>query len=388
MLKKINIHKMITMFLTLMCVFSICTNVKAEEAEQVEEDTDGVVKVVAVYEDDNQNIYYIKQGSGFVIGTHQTSGVGSEAVQYVFTDYGNLANEVEITNAVRKKYGLSDEIKFSLHYYAVGNMGVMVELELVSYSNETGYAILKPERSMPEKDMLKLANGDGIEKNAQLTIEGYSGNRYIYEDDAVEERTRIYSETVIESITTEAFYEEELTYFTVGDKKLTEGMAGAPVLDVNGCVVGMMVLDGSELKALSVENIRIILDSLDVDYMVTEDDATYDVPTEELKNSLITLIREKKEYLKSIDRNLYTEKTWESLYTAVEEADKVVMNSASTKKEYEDSINAINKADKKLRTKNFKIIIFNVITAVVVIIMITFIILQVKKRKKLVKERG
>lgn len=344
----------------------------------------GIIKVITVYMDGEGNVYYAKQGTGFVVGVNS----GKENAQkYILTDYGIVQGDATITEAIRKKYGFSSEVKFTICYYAVGDMGVLSELSLLSYSNETRYAVLQPSSVMADKICLKLGKGNHIESNARIRIEGYTGSQSLLNDAAIEDRQLLSYSTVITEVVEESYYNEKIKYFYVGES-IDEGMAGAPVFDENGCIVGMFILNNGSLKAMSVDNIITILESLNINYLTAEDDAVYDIPTVELKNQLETLVRENKEFISSINRNYYTETTWENLYNAIAAADEVSMEPSSTAKKYQDSIATLNKCRKKLRNKNFKLLIFNIVLGLASIVLVILFIRAIRKRKKLYLERG
>lgn len=365
-------------------------SVRAEETETEEEEVDRsdtarsqIVKIVAAYQDESGTTYYAKQGSGFIIGVNNNA---SSENKFIVSDYGIVEGDNQAIESIKRKYGLEADAKLSPCFYAVGDMGVMTELEIVSYSNETRYVVLNPKDALADKNFVKLGDGSSIEKNARIYIQGYGGARSIVTDLAVEDRKINEFNTVITDIVQEDYFNDTITYFYVGEV-IDEGMAGAPIFDDNDCVVGMFILHNGNMRAISVENIRSILDSLDMKYMVTEDDATYDVPTVSQKVELKKLITENKEYISKIKRNVYTETSWNNLYTAIEQADQVYLNSNSTAKKYDDSITAIKKARKKLKTKAFKFIIINCIAALIVIILFVFLVKKLVLKKRIQRQK-
>lgn len=352
---------------------------EAEDMEADKPDQDGIVKIITAYTDESGNIYYAKQGTGFVVGITNND---SRNKKYVVSDYGNVQGEAVYLDAIRKKYGLSEEVKLTITYYAIGNMGVLSDLKIYSYSNETRYVVLETDSPLEDKDCLKLGNGDYIEKEGRIHIEGYSGARNIVTDTAVNERSIKVYDTIITDVTTENYYNDVITYFYVGEL-IDEGMAGAPVFDKNGCVVGMFIMQNGNIKAISIENIRIILDALDIKYLIAEDDTTYDVPTQKQVDELKKLIVDNKEYISSISKNMYTDKTWNALYTAISKADSVYLNSNSTAKQYDDSIIELTKARKKLKTKAFKWKLINIIAGIVGLILVLIFVKNLNKRTKI-----
>lgn len=377
----------------LMCICILCFTVfwkpitanaqnEVEDLENDKPDQDGIVKIITAYTDESGNIYYAKQGTGFVVGVTNSA---SQNKKYVVSDYGNVQGEAVYLDAIRKKYGLSEEVKLTITYYAIGNMGVLSDLKIYSYSNETRYVVLETNSPLEDKDCLKLGNGDYIEKEGRIHIEGYSGARNIVADTSVNERSINVYDTIITDVTTENYYNDVITYFYVGEL-IDEGMAGAPVFDKNGCVVGMFIMQNGNIKAISIENIRIILDALDIKYLIAEDDTTYDVPTQKQADELKKLIVDNKEYISSISKNMYTDKTWNALYTAISKADSVYLNSNSTAKQYDDSIIELTKARKKLKTKAFKWKLINIIAGVVILVLL-FVLRKILKKRKMLKKQ-
>lgn len=353
--------------------------VSQAEEEGEEELPDGIIKIVTAYMDEAGNMYYAKQGTGFVIGINSSSN--DNAKKYVISDYGIVEGEATYVEAIRKRYGLEPNVKLTICYYAVGNMGVLSELKINSYSNETRYVILDPSGPLADKSCLKLGDGSGVKENTRVHVEGYTGSRSIVTDTSVEQRGIVEYDTVITGVSEQEYYNDAITYFQVGET-VDEGMAGAPVIDENQCVVGMFIMNNGKLQAMSVDNIRVILDSLAINYMVAEDNAAYDVPTEAQRHELKTLITENKEYISHIKRNRYTAETWEALYNAIATADSVYMSNKSTAKQYDDSILALTKARKKLKTKVHKFIVINIVVAVAVLVFLYILFRVLKTRKR------
>lgn len=388
-IRYINVKRLcfICFFMALINCFSFqayaAENRNTVESDTEKNETDSIVKIVTVYTDESGNIYYAKQGTGFVIGVNQEDTNGEK---YIVSDYGIVQGETVYLDAIRKKYGISDDVKLTIGYYAIGNMGVMSELKILSYSDETRYVVLEPSGTLADKEYLKLGEGESVVKDARIHIEGYSGARNIVAASSVEERSINKYDTVIKDVVTQDYYDETITYFHVGEP-IDEGMAGAPVLDQNGCVVGMFIMQNGSIKAMSIENLRVVLDSLSIKYMVAEDDASYDVPTQNQKQMLKQMINENKEYICSIEKNKYTLATWENLYNAISEADSVYLNSASTAKQYDDSMEELSNARKKLRTKAFKWMLINVIAGVVILVLLVVLCRILKKQKKIKNQK-
>lgn len=343
-----------------------------DKLEEQDDGSDGVVKVITVYTDEAGNNYYAKQGTGFVVG--KSTGE-EEQKKYILTDYGIVEGENAIVDKIIKSNGLNAETKLQIKYYAVGDMGVLTELTLTSFSNETRYAVLETEAALADKTFLKLGDGTKVEKNARITVIAYSGERDLTNQNVVQDRQLVKHNTIISDMTTEEYYDEEIAYFAVGEE-ITPGMAGGPIFDNEGCVAGMFILHNDIMMAISVEDIRVILEALDIDYLASEDDAAYDVPSKSLKNELEELVRDNKEYISSIDRDRYTDKSWTRYYDAINAGEELTMNSSATEKQYEDCIEEIKVSREKLKTVYSKWII---IVGILTMVMIYFIVLCIKK---------
>lgn len=383
-----RIISILVMACLLVCLAPQSVRAQEEQMEQEEEDKaeavrKQIVKIVAAYKDESETIYYAKQGSGFVLGVNNSN---SEVEKYIISDYGIVEGDNQAIESIRRKYGIAADEKLTPCYFAVGDMGVMTKLEIVSYSNETRYVVMKPDSALADKNNVKLGEGSKIEKNARIYIQGYGGARSIVTDLAVEDRKINEFDTVVTEITTEDYFNDTITYFYVGEV-IDEGMAGAPIFDENNCVVGMFVLYNGNMRAISVDNLRIVLDALDIKYMVTEDDASYDIPTLEQKDKLKELIKENKEYISKIKKNRYTVASWNALYTAISQADQVYLDSSATAKQYDDSVTNLKKARKKIKLKVQKFIVMNVIAGVVVCILLFFLIRKLMKKSRIEKQR-
>lgn len=349
-----------------------------------------LVKIVSAYEDEDGNLYYVKQGTGFLIGVGSGASENSNK-KYILTDYGIIEGEKEYVDTIKLKYSLGDT-KLSLKYFAVGEMGVFIDLKVVSYSDETRYAILEPSSGFADKDILRLGGEEDIKnQNFRVDVEGYSGRRSIYLDNGIVEDRGIvvYHQIAIESFHEEPYYNDTIEYFYVG-QPISSGMAGAPVIDnQTGCVVGMFIYEkGDErIHAMSINNIRQVLDSLSINYLVASDDITYDRPTEQQRITLKELIVDNKDYISKIKKNRYTATTWNALYDAISKADDVYMNGKSTAKQYDDTIAALKKARKKLKTKAFKWKLINVIAGIVIVVICIILTFTLRKKKRLKAER-
>lgn len=355
----------------------------ASKGESQMDCSSSIVKIVTVYSDEDGNLYYVKQGTGFVIGVSNGASENS-GKKYILSDYGIVEGEIALVNEIKRRYGLPEDSKLSLMSYAIGDMGVLSELKIISYSNETRYVVLEPSTELADKQVLRLGSGASIETEARIHIEGYSGLRSIFTNSSVTERNINVYDTTITDVYTEDYYNDAITYFYVGEP-IDEGMAGAPVLDADGCVIGMFIYENGspKLMAMSVDNLRQILDALAINYMVAEDDITYDIPTDEQKAELKRLVIDNKEYISSINRNFYTSTTWNTLYEAISKADDVCMSAKSTAKQYDDNIAALKSARKKLKTKAFKWKLINVIAGVVVVVLVIIMVRVLKKRKRI-----
>lgn len=383
---------------------------EAEVNEHQPKYLDYLVKIVLAYQDENGNMYYVKQGTGFVIGV----GAGSSEAnnkKYIISDYGIVEGEKDYVDAVKTKYSLGDT-KLTPKYYAVGNMGVFTELKMISYSDETRYVILEPSAGLADKNVLRLGGqkefGEILDEGEELhwldpkytrvDVEGFAGKRSVYLEDgkvadggivvydgiAIERTNRDTGESMDET-----YFNDTIEYFYVSDK-ISSCMAGAPVIDSETqCVIGMLIYERGDkrIRAISIENIRQVLDALAINYMVATDDVFYDTPTEDQKLELKKLIVDNKEYISSINKNFYTSTTWNALYDAIAKADNVYMSSKSTAKDYDDNIVALKKARKKLKTKAFKWKLINVIAAVVIVVVLIILMRILRKRKRLRAER-
>lgn len=373
------------MALVCLCNFNIVVQASEESSEEtVEEETkSNVVKILTVYTDENGNTYYAKQGTGFLVGVDGNQN----SSKHVFTDYGILEGDNVVIETIKKRNGLPADSKLELKYYAIGSMGVMTSMSLKSYSQDTRYAVLETDMAMADKSYYKLGDGSKVTQNARIHITGYPGSRSLLDQGQVADRQMVEYDTIITELQTASYYGEEITYFHVGEH-IEEGMAGAPIIDDEGCVSGMFILHNGEMKAISVKNIRIILDSLDINYLTSADDETYDVPDAKLKLELTELVRENKEYISSIKRISYTEKTWDALYNAIEKGEEVCSNIDSTKKQYEDSIIELEKARKKIKAKYEKLIVIAIILLVVVVLFSLLLAKGLKNRKRMKQERA
>lgn len=91
---------------------------------------------------------------------------------------------------------------------------------------------------MADKILVKFGDGEKIQSNARIHMEGYCGTQKIANDKTIEDRQLISYSTIITDVIEEIYYDETITYFYVGES-LDEGMAGTPVFDENGYVIGM-----------------------------------------------------------------------------------------------------------------------------------------------------
>lgn len=378
-MKTTRLTKILLWGLVVLCCFVCKTTAMASEENN---SGDNVVKIVTVYVDESGNTYYVKQGTGFLIGVDN----GDSAEKTIVTDYGIVEGDNSMLETIKKRNGLATDAKLELKYYAVGSMGVMTELSMVSYSNDTRYAILKTSMVVSGKDLYKLGDGSNVAAKSRIHIIGYPGTRSLLDQEQVSDRQMVEYDTIITEVYTESYYGEEITYFSVGEN-IEEGMAGAPIVDDEGCLIGMFILHNGEIKAISVESIRIVLDALGISYLENGDDETYDVPDDALKMELLDLVRENKDYISSIKRNNYTDNTWTALYEAIGKGEQVCQNAASTKKEYEDCIIGLKKARKDLKSKFQKFIVIVIIMAVVVTVLVYLLIKGVIKKRRLVEER-
>lgn len=347
---------------------------KVEVPTSIKDLSNAVVKIVVYYQDSAGTKHIVKQGSGFIIGTSDSSSNS----QFIITDYDVVVDENEIKTKLTNQGIKTDQL--NICYSAFCNVGLQVDLSVAYSSQDGNYAILAPSTVMSDATFLGMGDSTSLCVGEQLYVLGYGGNREVINIESSELSTKLLAiGSTLTNISVENINNEDRTYLSIRDT-LEEGMAGAPILDSNGYLVGMIINRDGEMKILSVADLEKVFTTLGLRYSNGADD--YDKVTPEMVNRLKELVEECKIKLKQENGIEYTNSSWNNLYTAVKTADTLLAGNSTSLKEYKDAITSLEKCEKKLRVKNFTFIIIDIIVAVILGVVIFLYVNNRMKGKK------
>lgn len=364
-------------------VLQMATTVYAQEENSGQECEAGMLQLVVMYSDDENEMLPIQGGSGFLIGDEESGA------QYVITDSEVVAVTEDTEKQIREQFDLSDDDRVSLSTKAVVSRDVMVDLQVVAKSEEMGFYVLKLSQPLFDRTPFVLCD-DSMVGAAGWSVAalGYPSALsldaepiFYVKEDMIESQGSIIGDDKLDNIS-----------YICHNIELTLGTLGGPIVNENGEVVGInqnkQTQDG--YYALQIAEMLPILDALGIPYITTsqlaaEQQAILDamVHKEELQQAIDTA--------DNADSSLYYKKSWAVVETAKEAAVAVNDNDEATQEEVDTACAELNTAMASLEEKPPLGVIIGIAAGIlVVVIAVICIILYVtrerRKQKKLEKQ--
>lgn len=222
----------------------------------------GVIEVLSGFVDAKGIFWKMKSGSGFLIAN-------KESATFIITNSSNVTNTPRQIKKFCKKNSIDIENMQPVNSIRVVITGdVTAEAEVVVKSAEKDYCVLSAANVVSQKESLKLGDGAGLAVNDLVYAYGFP------EQADTAENTMQYSEIDVRSmqgavIQTEAYLENGA--YLAHSAPVMQGMAGGPLLDADGYVVGVNCAQSPEndtgvAYALPIHEISAVLDNFSIYY--------------------------------------------------------------------------------------------------------------------------
>ena len=158
------------------------------------------------------------------------------------------------------------------------------------------------------------------------------------------------------------------------------GLAGAPIIDQNGAVVGMMSFDKEDdsLKVIPAEKLTELLTTLGIPYSNTDPTSSYNVAYEELISDFHAFLSECQQDVMQ-NENAYSKKSLAAYKTAIAQALEISRKEDATRDDMQNALDALRKAKKKLRPYNFT---YRIIQSVLFLLILAFASLNIRQSLK------
>lgn len=329
----------------------------------------GIVKIMVSCVDESGKNYYIRQGTGFIVGT-------SIEEMFIFTDYQVVIPSENDLLQIKKGNGLPINAKLTTHIQVLLPPDITIEATLTASSLESKYALLTPATKLSNREILRLSDSSTISRKQEVYALGYDGELSILGLTKAEAPVITPRQCAITSV------ERDPVQITT-DLYAKSSFAGAPLLDKSGFILGMMVynVENDSLDTIPVDTLKNLLETLGIGYMNTESN-DYNVATEslieELKNLLLTCQEDV-----TLNETKYSKSTLTKYKEAIKIASEVMSKPTSTKDDYKSSIDSLNKAKSNLKSSNFTYYIVELILLAAILIFAALNISQIKKCKRL-----
>lgn len=323
-----------------------------------------IIHIVVSCVDDKGTTYYLRQGTGFLVGTSSDN-------QYIITDNQVITPTAAELDQIRKWNGLGTDVTLSTQIHFLFDPDISIAATVVASGTDTHYAILSPTSPINNRKPLPLYDCSKLKRKQASYIIGFNDTLSILGATTLQKTP---SSILSGHIT--AIQREPLQITT--DLLPNTVCSGSPLLEKHGYVVGMMYLNGENLAILPVDTIKSLLETLGINYENTDPNKDYNMVDKETKEELKTLLMECQNDV-TAHGNQYTKSSLTSYKEAINSAMKVIEAENSTKDDYENSIDALNTTKKALKKKGY---VFHIVELILLAIMIPFAFLNIRQYLK------
>lgn len=355
-------------------IFFSTTSYAAKEEvtypEKVTETQSGIVKIVSSCLDEAGNKYYVHSGNGFIIGTNSTQ-------QYILTDYELISPSEDDYNLIRHGVALATSTKLTnkIDIYFPGD--ITIQANIVASNEQAGYALLQPASSLNNLSYLKLGTTTTVNRKQVLYLSGYTGEFSLIGKTSIPDYLFEIDDFAVRAIEREPVSVEL-------DGSPSTGKAGAPLVNDNGEVIGMMCYDkkSDSLKVIPAETLSIMLHTLGIKFFDTDPTNDYNLADEEIVAEFESLLAACQQDV-MLNEKKYSKKTLTKYKEAINKAVEISTKGNATKDEYQSCIDSLNSTKKKLKPHNFTYRIIQFILLGVILFFVNMNIRQTLKCKKM-----
>lgn len=337
-----------------------------ELPQEIKDTEAGIVKLLVYAVDQSGKEYYVRQGTGILIGT-------GDAI-YVLTTDQLVHSDEQLMNNIRRQFGLAKDSQITLQTDIVLQVGTRITTEQSNAGDD--FVLLRLGQSIIGVGDCSLGNSSAIKANDKLYIAGYSGNSDLLG------QTELKDNVIEEKIVTVSYVTEDEI---ITDYQTVSGDIGAPVMNYTGEVMGILAANDTGLYVKPINKVKAVLDVLGVSYRVMGADNHYNQVTDDIQTQLNEKLLICEEL--AIKEDSYTAKSIENLKSAITAAIAVTRNGDATYDEYKNAVEQLEKYEKKLRKKDYPIHMLQIGMGMALLL---FIILgiRIQNEIKKIKEEG
>ena len=337
--------------------------------EAVTDATSGIVEIVLSCVDESGKIYYLHQGSGFLVG-------GSSDSYCVITDQRLVTAGSDELLQIRKWAGLDTDASLTPQVYILLQPDIAISATITSTGTDYPYALLTPATALNDASLPRLQTISNVRKDSAAYLAGYNLDISILGQETVSPASLDFFAGQITSV-----QQEPLFISCNIDAK--NGCAGSPLFDENGYVLGMFYqTEDGNLDILPSDTIMEVLQALNIPYLTSDPSSEYNIADPQIIDELTALLHTCQEDVTNNSAS-YSKKTLSAYKTAINDAMKVLNSRDATKDDYQNSIDALNSARQKLKPANFTARIAEFVLLGILIVLVFFHTRQLLKAKRL-----
>ncbi len=320
---------------------------------------DGIVKIKIVYFDESDKTYFIREGTGFLIGDVEDEQSVVTSKQLIDVDETTLKK-------LRKKNKLDSEERLKKQIQVIATNDVTIEAEVEIDSMDLNCVVLSLDSPLHNKKSLKLGDSDVLQTEQSVyTLE-------------IQENTDKISNCIGKIQELNKKVNENI--YIVHTAKGKNTYFGTPLLNPTGTVIGVCTGEDENgySLAIPVKALREILDVMGVPYGIVE--SMYYPLQEAIAKAEEQIVNTKK----------YTEESIAQLKIEIEVAKEVLESKESTEDTYGEALKNLEKVQDELITIGRKLLPLQIALAIVIVLLVIVdivLMLKIKKEKPKVNKR-
>lgn len=224
---------------------------------------DGVLQINLVYQDGNGNRTVLKTGSGFLVGP-------ASGARTVITNYHvvHLSDEERVRCTQLFGVDFSNQSNVNLLIQVVVKRDIKIDATYKNGSEIGDYAIIQLSDSIYDRAPLKLSNSDNLKETQSVYALGFPFTASWVSDD----QTYVSSDVTITNGIVGKFQNINNIPYVLHNAGLSAGNSGGPLVNSNGCVVGVNTMYAGDdygnnyYYSIAINEIRSTLDALGIVY--------------------------------------------------------------------------------------------------------------------------
>jgi S1-C subfamily serine protease len=275
MKKKISFLRGMLLFAMALCLIvsplsaSLTVSAANDSTPAVAAARDGVLQINLVYQDNNGNRTVLKTGSGFLVGP-------ASGARTVITNYHVVHLNDEEKQWCTQTFGVdfNNQNSITLLIQVVVKRDIKIDATYKNGSEIGDYAVIQLSDSIYDRAPLKLSNSDNLSETQSVYALGFPFTASWVSDD----QTYVSSDVTITNGIVGKFQNINNIPYVLHNAGLSAGNSGGPLVNSNGCVVGVNTMYAGDdygnnyYYSIAINEIKSTLDALGIVYE-TEDES-------------------------------------------------------------------------------------------------------------------